>query len=67
MRYHDYVLAVREMMGRGWEEASGGHRSCRITAMNSIDRCDMEKCMQLKEHLNKRIKLLQKDFTQILV
>jgi hypothetical protein len=19
MRYHDYVLAVREMMGRGWD------------------------------------------------
>jgi len=54
-------------IGYAWEEASGGHRSCRITAMNSIDRCDMEKCMQLKEHLNKRIKQLQKDFTQNLI
>jgi len=53
-------------IGYAWEEASGGHRSCRITAINSIDRCDLEKCLQLKDHLDRRIKKLQlkREFTQ---
>lgn len=48
-------------IGYAWEEASGGVRSCRITAQSAINRCDLNTCLELKRYLEERIILLERE------
>ena len=48
-------------IGYAWEEASGGVRSCRITAQSAINRCDLNKCLELRKYLEERITTLEKE------
>ena len=42
-------------LGFKWTEASGGKKSCKFTAMASIDRCDLVQCRELLDYLQLRI------------
>lgn len=47
-------------VGYAWEEASGGHKSCRIQTQMSIKRLSsLEACMKIQKVLNERIEELK--------
>lgn len=48
-------------VGYAWEEASGGHKSCRIQTQMNIKRLNsLEACEKIQKALNERIKELKK-------